>query len=327
MNSITKSQISNKQIRYMVHKAFKKGIEPLIISELTEGYFNNSYKITLNNNQIVVLKISPKKNVKVLTYENNLMETEVKVNNVMNKLNIPSPKILFYDNSYSFIDCQYFFMTFIDAIAFNKIKKDLTSYQINLIYSNLGMLMKPLQFENNNIFGEISTIDKQYNNWYDCFSNMIFDLIKDANKINLNLPISEKQIIALLSNNKNILNSVSIPCLVHKDLWDGNIFIDKKSLNIIGIIDSERAIYAEPLMEIACGHLDMNSFFINSYLNKNNFSKDEKIRINLYKIYLYLLMIVECPYREYENNNQLIWAKSKLLETYQLFLNHPISNN
>ena len=318
MNSITKSQISNTQIKNMVHNAFGNIIKPIVINELTDGYFNNSYKIRLNNNEIVVLKVSPKKNVKVLTYEKNLMEAEVKVNNILFNLNIPCPKVLFYDKHPSIIDCQYFFMTYVKGTPLNQIKSKLNEEEINSIYSKLGTIIKPLNFENQHKFGEIITLEKQYNNWYECFFSMIFDLINDANNIKLKLPITKNNILTLLSNYESLLNNINIPCLVHKDLWDGNIFIDPHTLNITGIIDSERAIYAEPLMEIACGHLDKNESFIKSYLNQKEFSTEEKTRINLYKIYLYLLMIVECPYRKYENNNQFEWATSKLLETYQL---------
>ncbi|MEW5869503.1 MAG: hypothetical protein AB1894_09520 [Chloroflexota bacterium] len=39
-----------------------------------------------------------------------------------------------------------------------------------------------------------------------------------------------------------------------------------------------------------------------------------RIRRTLYNIYLWLIMIIECTYRQYETKDQESWARGKLIE-------------
>lgn len=316
MYSTTKSKLSNNQINKIIEIAFINKTYALKFEELPDGFFNTLYKIQLDNNSTVVLKVAPKTEVKVLTYEKNLMNNEVLTYEIFKKNNIPVPTLLFYDNSFTLLDREYFFMSYIDGIPLNKIKNKLSSKQLKLIYIQLGKYMHLLSNIDNLFFGELANKGKQFDNWYICFSNMLFDLFNDAKSINLNLDININDVDKLLKKFKHIFEKVKKPHLVHKDLWDGNILLNKKTYNISAIIDCERAIYADSLMEIACAHYDNNNEFINEYYSHSKFSYEEKIKLTFYKFYLYLLMIIECPYRKYENNDQFIWAKEKLNEMY-----------
>lgn len=318
MESITKTIISQKNIEKIITKAFKNSVSILNIAELIDGYFNSSYKITLNNNLKIVLKIAPKSNINVLTYEKNIMRNEVIVNSLLSKNNPFIPEILYYDNSLKLIECEYFIMNYIEGIPLNKLKKTLNSKNLKSIYSQLGHYTKKINSIENNFFGDISNKEKQYNNWFECFYSMINDLFSDANKIQLTLFISKYEALEKIIKYKNELKKVKKASLVHKDLWDGNIFINPNTFEIEGIIDTERALYADYLLEIACGHLDNNKEFLSSYLDKSNLSKSELKRINLYKFYLYLIMVIECPYRNYKTNDQYNWALQSLKAVYSI---------
>ncbi|MFX0061739.1 MAG: hypothetical protein ACFFC7_06090 [Candidatus Hermodarchaeota archaeon] len=50
------------------------------IEELTDGWFNTAYSIELlDRGQEVVLKVSPPPEIRILTYEKEIMQTEVQV--------------------------------------------------------------------------------------------------------------------------------------------------------------------------------------------------------------------------------------------------------
>lgn len=76
MESLTK----NKQNRETISKMVEKYFSPLKMKnyrELTEGYFNIAYEIHLSNEEQVILKIAPLKEMRVMTYEKNIMFSEV----------------------------------------------------------------------------------------------------------------------------------------------------------------------------------------------------------------------------------------------------------
>ncbi len=312
MKSKTKSELSINTISKIILKAFKNKKNATSISELNEGCFNNSYKIILDDNSTIVLKIAPDPNVEVLTYEKGLMKTEILANKIMHEAKIPTPEILFYDDSLSLIDREYFIMSYIDGVALNKVKNQLNETKINSLIQILAKHMKSLEKIDCEYFGQLNNKNKQFKTWYECFSSMINDLIEDANKINLILPFSKEDASNILEKYKEILSQVTKPYLVHKDLWDGNIFVDSKTFELVGIIDTERAIFADPLIEVVCGFYDNNKTFLKNYYGCNNLDKSEEIRIKLYKFYLYLLMMIESPYREYQSDEQYMWALKEL---------------
>ncbi|PKM63655.1 MAG: aminoglycoside phosphotransferase [Firmicutes bacterium HGW-Firmicutes-20] len=313
MESITKRKLEKDQIERLVRFAFKDRYEVEQMTELTDGYFNNSYLIQLSSGKKVVLKISPKDDVKVLRYEKNLMKAEVSVLNLIaEKGDVPVPKVLFYDDGRMLIDSDYFFMEYMEGIPLNKVKDSMTEEHLQNVGSDLGKYGRKIQNIKGDYFGFINIENRRYDQWYKCFEMMILDLMDDAESENVNLPVTKKQALCIVEKNQSNLGFVDSPSLLHKDLWDGNIFVDPVSYAIKGIIDCERAIYGDPLLESVCGFLDGNEFFMSQYIGKKILNESEQIRIKLYKFYLFLLMVIECPYRQYNDPNFESWARNEL---------------
>ena len=97
MESKTKNRKTREQIAAMVKRSFN-GIdlapEEDAIKELKEGWFNAAYNVRLADGREVILKIAPPKDAEVMTYEKDIMTTEV-TTMLMAKQNkaIPLPKI------------------------------------------------------------------------------------------------------------------------------------------------------------------------------------------------------------------------------------------
>ena len=119
-----------------------------------------------------------------------------------------------------------------------------------------------------------------------------------------------------------VLEEVTQPVLVHWDMWDGNIFIDADTKKITGILDCERAMWGDALMEVNFGAFGLNPALIEGYGHDLLAAPAAKTRRMLYNIYLWLIMIIECTYRQLETMDQENWARSQLakelakLDTY-----------
>jgi fructosamine-3-kinase len=135
--------------------------------------------------------------------------------------------------------------------------------------------------------------------------------LDDGIKKNTNLQaISYDGMWELLKNNSNIFNEISQPSLVHWDLWEGNVFIQNEEVS--GIIDFERALWGDPLMENSfSSFLQPSTSFLKAY-GKTEFTQKENIRRQFYKIYRELVMIIECSYRQYDSAAQYNWVSSEL---------------
>jgi aminoglycoside phosphotransferase (APT) family kinase protein len=98
------------------------------------------------------------------------------------------------------------------------------------------------------------------------------------------------------------LDEVQTPCLVHWDAWDLNFFV--RDGQVAGIIDFERALWADPLME-AQFRMPFFGAGITPSLRgygKTSFSFSEEQRNHLYALHLALVMNTECFYRNYDTD-------------------------
>ncbi|ERI93947.1 phosphotransferase enzyme family protein [Clostridiales bacterium oral taxon 876 str. F0540] len=315
MESITKSKLNSEQINMMTRQAFGDKTKPEIITELTDGYFNTAYMLTLTNGCKTVLKVSPPEDVTVMSYEKNIMETEVYVLNKIKALtDVPIPKVFYYDQSGQIIKNDFFFMEFVDGVPLNKLRSELTEEQYREISSELGGIMQKIHSIEGSYFGHISQDDKKFDTWDQAFLCMIKDLLADAIDAGVILPYDYNKIYNMIYEKREVLNAVKMPSLIHKDLWDGNIFVDPKTFKITGILDCERAVYGDALLDPVCGFLLNNKAFMKSYKGTILLDKEEEIRAVLYQIYLYLIMVIECSYRKYPDENQFKWSSARLQE-------------
>ncbi len=125
MESLTK----NRQDRQILEQMAAKFFAPSVISdveELTEGYFNVAYKICLSNGKKVILKVAPSKETRIMTYEKNIMESEVEALKMVETVyGIPAPRILGYDGSCQICKSPYLFMEMIPGESINVVKEAL----------------------------------------------------------------------------------------------------------------------------------------------------------------------------------------------------------
>ncbi|EKQ57405.1 MULTISPECIES: aminoglycoside phosphotransferase family protein [unclassified Clostridium] len=313
MVSITKTKVINEQIIKMTKRAFGEDVVVKDIIELKGGFFNAAYIIVFNGEQKVVLKISPIKELKVMRYENNIMETEVFVLNKMHSIeDIPVPKVLYYDKSNEIIECEFLFMEFVDGISLNEIRNKLTEKQFESISSDLVKIVRKINEIEGEYFGSISQENKRFSTWFEAFFYMIKELLEDAEDAGISFPFENNKLYKIIKKHSDALNKVTKPLLIHKDLWEGNIIIDPRTIKIVGVLDCERAIFGDPLLEPICGYFWDNKNLMNAFVGREDLNKDEYIRFTLYKIYLYLIEVIECTYRQYPGEDRDKWARSQI---------------
>lgn len=323
MESITKTKVSRSQIEMMVKKAFGESTILLEAHELTEGYFNTGYLVTTSDHKSYVLKIGPLPNVQVMRYEKDIMKMEVYVLQQIENLGmVPSPRVLFHDTSRKLLPSDYFFMSFIEGKALYEVKNQLTAEQKSALSYELGTYVKAIGHIHSDRFGYILQEDRSYTSWADCFIAMIDEILTDAEEQKVSLPYTYSEIRRIYQEHYAILEEVKIPSLVHKDLWEGNIFVDPETGKITGIIDCERALFGDPIMEIDCGLLRGNREFLKAFLDRDNLTPHEQIRSNLYNVYLYLLIVCEIPFRKYPDPQMEEWGRNQLDRAFEVLLHN-----
>ena len=122
--------------------------------------------------------------------------------------------------------------------------------------------------------------------------------------ININLDgIVDREVIVLYTA---VLDEITTPHLVHFDVWAGNVFLDLAGApRIQAIIDHERAFWGDPLAEFVTptifGELREDDPLLAGYreVTPLELTPTARIRLDLYRAYLYLILLVENGPRQY----------------------------
>ncbi|NNJ31315.1 phosphotransferase family protein [Lacrimispora defluvii] len=311
MNSLTKNIQSEETLLNLIHHAFPHAV-CTGIEELTEGYFNVAYKISLKHAPSCILKIAPPKDALVMSYEKNIMMSEVlAMRTVKEQSDVPVAKVLFYDDSLSLIHAPYFFMEILEGASFHSILSTLSPDVQSSIRTEAGCLNKKINSIQGKQFGYLGQPSLQGNDWYHVFSTMIELAFSDGERLSIDLKISKNQLFKDLEASKELFDEIKTPVLVHWDLWDGNIFV--KDNRITGLIDWERSLWADPLMEVGFRTYISDRDFYKGY-GIESLSEKENIRVLWYDVYTMLLVSQECDYRQYDTRDMYNWATGNLVD-------------
>lgn len=305
--SNTKGTISMDCVNAMVYKAF--GCTPERITELTEGYFNIAYRVELPSRS-VILKVAPPDEVEVMTYEKNIMFSEVDAMRMAKKkTSVPVPEILFYDDSHTVCDRSYYFMEQLPGQSFSSCMEQLKEEERDRIFNKIGQYTKELNQLTGTKFGYYCQTEKQGENWYTVFRSMLEDAYTDAKRKEIPVPVTRQELFALLEHDRALFEAVTEPRFVHWDIWAGNVFVHDGK--ITGIIDFERCLWADELMEVGFRTYDMRKAFLDGY-GRDALTKEQLRRAKWYDIYLFLVMHLECDYRDYDNRWAFNWSTEML---------------
>ena len=311
---ITKNKQTDENIIAMAKVAFPdKGIPE--IQELTEGMCNAAYKLTYADGFKAVLKISSSIKDGFMTNESNLMEAEVRAMKlVAEATDIKVAEVYKYDTSRKLCDGDYFFMENLEGSSWISVVDNLGEETNLNLRMEVGKLQKCLSEVKGVKFGLLGDDIHQFDSLYEFTYFLINNVLEDAEKRAVEIGVPRNEILAKLENDKEIFESIKVPTLVHWDMWEGNIFV--KDGEISGIIDWERAMWGEPFMDDRFRYHNRNNDFLKGF-GIEELSFKELRRIYWYDILLYLTMMTEVTYREYEDDGQYQWVKPMFDEIWE----------
>jgi aminoglycoside phosphotransferase (APT) family kinase protein len=305
LQSKTKNKKSREQIAKMAQRAFN-GIslapESDAVQELTEGWYNAAYLVRLANGQEVVLKIAPPPDVEIMAYEQNIMRTEVNaMRRVAQNPAIPVPEIYCYETTHELCDADYFFMAKLKGENYDHVKKSLALEAIAQIDRQIGAIIREINGFTGTTFGYEGNPKLRAKTWKAAFIKIMEAVLADGQRKNAAYGYSVREIREVYLAYTSALDAVTTPHLVHWDGWNPNFFV--LDGQVTGLLDFERALWADPLMEaqfrpLALGELPDS---LRGY-GKTTFTPEEDVRNHLYTLHLALVMVTECYYRDYDTD-------------------------
>ncbi|ADB34258.1 aminoglycoside phosphotransferase [Kribbella flavida DSM 17836] len=246
--------------------------------ELTEGTYNSVYRLTVDAQELV-LKYAPDPSGPGLTHEQGLIETETAFYRAA-RGKAPVPEVVRAGD-------DFLLMTALPGTTLQSAGEERTRYR-----RELGAIVRRLhEVTGSDGFGYPQR--GLVPSWSAAFLGMMDDVLADAARFGVALPDEVSRRLVL--DRIDLLDGVRTPRLVHFDLWDGNILV--AGGRITGLIDGERAFWGDPVAEFVS--LTLFSA-VDDELVAGYGSDVDRERLALYRVYLYLIMLVEGTPRGYE---------------------------
>ena len=310
---ITKNRQSDEKIIEMAKNAFPDKTV-IRIRELTEGMCNVTYHVGFDDGSESILKIAAGSTAGYTSNEISLMRAEVAAMRLVSgRCSFKVAEVQYYDCSRTVCSGDYFFMEKLPGENYSFLKDKLPESVIRELNREIGRISRELTAITNAQFGFLGD-ERRYDSLFEFVKTMLTNLLSDARRKGVDTGCDEHQLIGELDGDRESFDEVRSATLVHWDMWEGNIFVCRN--HVSGVIDWERALWGEAFMDDRFRRHNRNEDFLEGF-GQRSFSESELKRIRWYDVILYLTMMIEVFYREFEDQSQYRWAREMLRTVLQ----------
>lgn len=294
--SVTKNHQSHENLLALCTAAFPQR-KVRAITELTEGMFNAAYRIDFADGASV-LKIAAADASGLLSNEVNLMGAEVSAMRIIREHALPHvPQVQHTDFTRTLCSGNYFFMECLPGRSLNSCREELAEGQIAHVMTQVGAFQRQTAGIYGESFGLLGD-ERRFPTLHGLIRHLFMNVLGDAAAKAIDLGVDAEEVLARLDADETAFAEVKTPSLVHWDMWEGNIFVENGEL--CGVIDWERAMWGEPFMDDRFRRHNRPAAFLEGF-GQTSFSPAEMRRLHWYDLFLFLTMITESYYRQYED--------------------------
>ncbi|MFJ6562607.1 phosphotransferase family protein [Streptomyces sp. NPDC091412] len=261
------------------------------------GTYNTVEELCLADGTRYVLKVPPAPTVPGLRYERDLLVGEAEFCRGAGRAGVPAPRVVAVGEE---AGRRHLLMT---ACPGEPWDASVTGAEAADLRTRLGGQVARLHQVTGPGFGYPSgALGPLAPDWRTAFTAMYAAALEDARGYGARLPRPVGEIARTAAAAYGALDGVAVPRLVHFDLWPGNILVDRSEggVRIGGLIDGERMFWGDPAADFVSlallGDIREDRAFLAGYRaagGRAGFGRTARLRLALYRSYLYLIMLTE----------------------------------
>jgi aminoglycoside phosphotransferase (APT) family kinase protein len=325
MASPTQRTLTPADIEALARASFGPGTRVSGCAPLSGGGFAAVWRLRLDGEQDAVIKVAPPPEVTLLRYERGLIAAEADYFELARRAapGLPVPGVLVYGQGLRGFRGDWLFTELLPGTPLAVLRRELPETALAPVWRALGTALAELHEVTGPRFGYTGP-RAHGTSWPEAFGAMLDDLLADA--VDWRVDVPAERIRAIAAGHADLLSTMDIPRLLHFDLWAGNILATGPStsgsapsgvdgrpsgvdggLRLSGLVDGERYLYGDPLLDLVSpalfGRIEDEPVhpLLAGYAAAAGMplplGPGAVRRILLYRLHLYLLMTVEMPSR------------------------------
>ena len=311
--AITKNTQTPAQLEAIAAEAFP-GLILTGARELTEGMCNAAYRLTLSDGREVILKIAPAGGAGLLRNEIRMMRAEVAAMELVRSHGAARvAEVYRHDDSCRVCSSEYFLMEALPGQSLFALRDSLPKAQLAALHREIGQLSRRVSGIRGEAFGMLGDRSHRFARLYDFFRYLMGNVLSDASAKQVDTAVPAGTLLRALQQDAPCFDEVTTPSLIHWDMWEGNIFVQDG--HVSGIIDWERAMWAEPFLDDRFRRHSRSEAFLEGF-GQTGFTPAEARRILWYDVFLYLTMMTEPVYRQYPDDSQYRWTRPLMEQSW-----------
>ncbi|WND32853.1 aminoglycoside phosphotransferase family protein (plasmid) [Streptomyces sp. BB1-1-1] len=287
---------------------------------LAGGTYNSLLRVVLRDGRRWVVKRPPSPGSgATLAYEHNLLRGETEYYAAaLNIPDVPVPRLIHVESVGEPPVVAGLVMTECSGVPWHETDASLSPGERTRLRAELGKVVARLHTATGPEYGyPARPFGPPAANWRHTFAAMTAAVLDDAVRYDVQLPHPVKRVREVFAAAEPVLADVPRPVLVHFDLWQGNLLLDGApgARNLSGVIDAERMFWGDPVAEFVSlslfGDIEQDEDFLAGYAAAGGnvtFTDSVRLRLHLYRCYLYLIMLVEVVPRRY-SAEQRAWTQ------------------
>ena len=331
MGGPTQRTMDVATVRALVAASLGARVEVVSAFPLTGGEFAAVWRVGLADGRSMVLKAGPPDAVALLGYERDLVRVEAAYLDLVRERapGLPVPRVISCGVDRAVLDGDWLLTTLLPGRSLPEWRAAHPHGDTGPARRALGAAVAGLGAITSPRFGYTGARPSG-RTWPAAFTAVIEDLLGDAARWRVALPGGAQRLRALVDRAHEALAEVDAARLVHVDLWDGNVLVTTTGpasapvAALCGLVDGERHLFGDPLVDLVSPALftrieDQPAHpFLAGWAGALGrpaaFSPSERVRLGLYRVHLYLLMLVEMPSRGAGQDHRRHAMLSGLLE-------------
>lgn len=185
----------------------------------------------------------------LLTYELDMLQSERDILGLVSDLpGVPAPRVILADFSRSIADVDAIVMDLVPGTPWDRVFDSMTPEANDSAHIQVGEILAAMHAITADRFGyPARDFTLGASTWPEFFTALIDTVVADADAWGVD--IQPDRLSAAVAAGADALAEVTVPRLIHNDLWLGNVLLDPETGRVHGIVDFERSLFADPLWD------------------------------------------------------------------------------
>lgn len=285
-SSLLYQELTPAELSAIVHRNFNtRAFEAAL---LDGGMFNTTYRINIDGASYV-LRMGPVNRHLLLPFERNLMTGEVEFYRRCREAGLPVSDVIALDTSREIVDRDYMIVRFVENIGMFQLENGGDDW--NAVMENIGRFTYRMHQIQGPCFARLS--DSVAGRGFDRWSEFILNELSSVTEA---FAVSDQYTLEELSQIKEtfyrfvpLLDEITVPFLLHVDIWHGNVLVKPDGSNqIAAVIDGDRSIWGDIDFDLQKEWLH-NPEFEHGYGQPQIITPQREIRRKLYRILMHMI--------------------------------------